>query len=128
MVNDQPVFTKGSEKVLEQLEEYSKEIHGEGHSLTLSSLIESHRELKALADTRALNEAVQRALKSIEKLKQYAQSQHCFEGEEDFEYSSPDYSRDQVFNAGTEYGEITLARTLLKSLSIDFECPTNTKD
>jgi hypothetical protein len=128
MVNDQQVFTKGSEKALEQLEEYSKEIHREGHSLTLSSLIESHRELRALADTRALNKAVQRGLKSIEKLKQYAQSQHCFEGEVDFEYSSPDYSRDQVFDAGTEYGEITLARTLLKILNIEFECPPNVKD
>lgn len=112
----------------QQLEEYSKEIHGEGLSLTLSSLIESHRELKALADTRALNKAVYRGLKSIKKLKQYAQSQHCFEGEKDFEYSSPDYPRDQVFNAGTEYGEITLARTLLQILNIEFECPTNAKD
>lgn len=85
--------------------------------MTLQILVEN---------TEALDKAVQKSLKIIEELKKHARSQHCFEGNENFEYDSPDWSRDQVFNAGTEYGKVTFARSLLTELGIKFECSTYT--
>ena len=39
-----------------------------------------------------------------------------------------DYSKDQAFDSGADYGEILFARTLLESMGIDFEYPCMDKE
>ena len=65
----------------------------------------------------------EKLLNLIKVLKDYAESEHCFDMNEDFESDSPDYSKDQVFDVAAKWGEITLARTLLEQICKTFEYP-----
>ena len=58
----------------------------------------------------------------INKLKEYAESKHCYEVEGD-DYTPSAISYDVAFDDGIDYGETLFARTLLESLGVDFEYP-----
>ena len=64
----------------------------------------------------------------INKLKQYAESKHCYETEGDDFSPSIVGSYDGAFDVGAEYGEILFARTMLESMGVDFEYPCEKKE
>ena len=58
----------------------------------------------------------------IDKLKEYAESKHCYDKCGD-DYTPSGGNYDDAFDDGVEYGEINFARTMLESMGIDFEYP-----
>ena len=56
-------------------------------------------------------------------LKNYAEMKHCYNKYGD-DFNPNDYtSGDVAFDVGSEYGEITFARTLLECIEVDYEYP-----
>lgn len=58
-------------------------------------------------------------------LKEYAERNHCYNDNPYYEYPEP---RWQVFEDGTDYGEILFARTLLEQMGVEFKNPTMRED
>jgi hypothetical protein len=59
----------------------------------------------------------------LKVLKQYAETPHCYNKYGD-DFSPNDYTDgDTAFEVGSEYGEITFARTLLEQIGVEFEYP-----
>ena len=59
----------------------------------------------------------------LKVLKQYAEQKHCYNKYGD-DFNPNDYTNgDVAFDVGTEYGEITFARTLLECIEVDYEYP-----
>jgi hypothetical protein len=56
----------------------------------------------------------------LEVLKQYAEQPTCYNLNPDYEY--PPHSWD-IFEDGSDYGEIMFARTLLEQIGVEFEYP-----
>jgi hypothetical protein len=59
----------------------------------------------------------------LKVLKPYAEREHCYDSNPCYDPDCLDYSRDQVFDAGANYGEILFARTLLEQIGETFEYP-----
>ena len=57
----------------------------------------------------------------LKVLKQYAESRHCYNYDEDYTPSVGSY--DVIFEVGADYGEITFARTLLEQIGVEYEYP-----
>ena len=56
-------------------------------------------------------------------LKNYAEMKHCYNKYGD-DFNPNDYTNgDVAFDVGSEYGEITFARTLLECIEVDYEYP-----
>lgn len=55
----------------------------------------------------------------LKVLKQYAETPHCYETGERWDGS---------FEVGSEYGEITFARTLLEQIGVEYENPVMKDD
>ncbi len=60
----------------------------------------------------------------LKVLKNYAESKHCYDREGD-DYTPSRDSYDVAFDDGSEFGEITFARTLLECIEVDYEYPWN---
>jgi len=58
----------------------------------------------------------------IKVLKNYAEQPTCYNLNPDYTY--PDHSWD-IFEDGSDYGEITFARTLLECIEVDYHYPWN---
>ncbi len=59
----------------------------------------------------------------IKVLKNYAEMKHCYNKYGD-DFNPNDYTDgDVAFDVGSEYGEITFARTLLECIEVDYEYP-----
>jgi hypothetical protein len=59
----------------------------------------------------------------IKVLKQYAETPHCYNKYSD-DFNPNDYTDgDTAFEVGSEYGEITFARTLLEQIGVEYEYP-----
>ena len=59
----------------------------------------------------------------LKVLKTYAEQKHCYNKYGD-DFNPNDYtSGDVAFEVGSEYGEITFARTLLECIEVDYEYP-----
>ena len=58
----------------------------------------------------------------ITVLKKYAEQPTCYNLNPDYNY--PDHSWD-IFEDGSDYGEITFARTLLECIEVDYVYPWN---
>ena len=58
----------------------------------------------------------------IKVLKQYAEQPTCYNLNPDYTY--PDHNWD-IFEGGSDYGEITFARTLLEQIGVEYEYPWN---
>jgi len=56
----------------------------------------------------------------IKVLKNYAQQPTCYNLNPDYTY--PDHNWD-IFEDGSDYGEIMFARTLLESIEVDYHYP-----
>lgn len=64
----------------------------------------------------------------LKVLKEYAERKHCCDREGD-DYNPNSYTHGEcAFDDGSEYGEITLARTLLEQMGVEFENPTMRED
>ena len=63
----------------------------------------------------------QKLILLIGVLKLYAEEKHCYDREED-SYEYPPHKWD-IFEDGSDYGEITFARTLLEQIGENFEYP-----
>ncbi len=58
----------------------------------------------------------------LKVLKQYAEQPTCYNLNPDYEY--PHHSWD-IFEDGSDYGEITFARTLLEQMGVEYKYPWN---
>ena len=58
----------------------------------------------------------------LKVLKNYAEQPTCYDLNPDYNY--PYHSWD-IFDDGSDYGEITFARTLLESIEVDYVYPWN---
>ena len=63
----------------------------------------------------------------INKLKQYAEAKHCYDGEED-DLLTRLCSYNDAFEQGANYAEILFARTLLEQIGETFEYPCMDKE
>lgn len=64
----------------------------------------------------------------LKVLKQYAEAKHCYNKYGD-NYDPNDYTYgDAAFDDGSEYGEITFARTLLEQIGVEYENPVMKED
>jgi hypothetical protein len=63
----------------------------------------------------------------LTKLKETAQSKHCYEEYGDDYSPSESGSYDDAFDAGFEYGEITFARELLQKLNFQVQIEPHLK-
>lgn len=61
----------------------------------------------------------------VEVLKKYAEQPHCYNLNPHYEY--PHHNWD-IFEDGSDYGEITFARTLLEQIDVEFEYPYYQRD
>ena len=59
----------------------------------------------------------------LKVLKEYAETKHCYEGLFGDDYTPSADSYDIAFEDGSDYGEITFARTLLEQIGEKFEYP-----
>jgi hypothetical protein len=61
----------------------------------------------------------------LKVLKNYAEQKHCYNKYGD-DFNPNDYTDgDTAFEVGSEYGEITFARTLLEQIGVEYEYPWN---
>ena len=63
----------------------------------------------------------------LKVLKDYAEMEHCYNREGD-DYTPSYGNYDDAFEDGSDYGEITLARTLLEQIGVEFENPVMKED
>ena len=59
----------------------------------------------------------------LKVLKSYAEAKHCYNVCGDDYTPSYTGSYDDAFEDGSDYGEITFARTLLEQIGVEFEYP-----
>ena len=58
----------------------------------------------------------------LKVLKEYAEAKHCYNVYGD-DYTPSAGSYDDAFDDGSDYGEITFARTLLEQIGVEYENP-----
>jgi hypothetical protein len=59
----------------------------------------------------------------LKVLKQYAETPHCYDREGDDYTPANNCTYDEAFDDGSDYGEITFARTLLEQIGVEFGYP-----